>query len=155
MHEHIIKQLKNLQTIEPDNGFVSRTRNIFTPNTISIATPSRSFSFFNWQYASAFALVLLCVLAVPFFAFTPEETLASLDTESLASEIQSLPINVELKELNYNQKAQETITNAVSEVSNTDTNHLNESLIRKEEEIIKAEEKVDSSVDDLLNEVIR
>lgn len=153
MHEHIIKQLKNLQTIEPDNGFVSRTRNIFTPTTIT--TPSRSFSFFNWQYASAFALVLLCVLAVPFFAFTPEETLASLDTEVLASEIQSLPINVELKELDYNQKAQDTITIAVSEVSNTDTNHLNESLIRKEEEIIKAEEKVDSKVDDLLNQAIQ
>lgn len=154
MHKHIIKQLKNLRTIEPDNGFVLRTRNIFTPTTTT--TPPRSFSFFNWRYASAFAFVLICVvLTVPFFAFTPEETLASLDTKLLASEIQSLPINVELKELNYNQKAQDIITIAVSEVSNTYTSHLNESLILKEEEIIKAEKEVSSNIDDLLKQVIQ
>jgi len=158
MHEHIIKQLKSLQTIEPDNGFVFRTRNLFVPATIATVNISpRPFSIFNWQYASAFALVLISVIVIPFFMFTPEETLASLDTQALTSEIHSLPINVQLEELKYNETAQETITTAVSEASNTDTNHLNTSLIRREGEIINAinEEEVETNVDDLLNQVIQ
>lgn len=155
MHEHLIKQLKSLQTIEPDNGFVLRTRNIFVPTPISSATPSRTFSIFNWQYASAFALVLVCVLAIPFFALTPEETLASLDTQILTSEIHSLPINVQLQELKYNETTQDTITKAVSEALNTDTNHLDRSLIIKEEEGISIETEIETNVDDLLNKVLQ
>jgi len=155
MHEHIIKQLKNLQLIEPDNGYVLRTRNLFVPASISITTPSRTFSILNWQYASAFALILVCVLAVPYFALTPEETLASLDTAVLTSEIYSLPINVQLEELKYNETAQDTITNAVSEASNTDTNHLDASLIMKEGENIDNKQEVDTNVDDLLNQVLQ
>ncbi|MFA6025495.1 MAG: hypothetical protein WC727_03570 [Ignavibacteriaceae bacterium] len=156
MHEHIIEQLKNLQSIKPDNGFVLRTRNLFIPTSASVTAPSRTFSIFNWQYASAFALVLLCsIVAIPFFVFTPEETLASLDTETLSSEIHSLPINVQLQELKYNETAQDTITSAVSEALNTDTNHLDQSLIMKEEKEINANTEVDTNVDDLINQALQ
>ena len=155
MHEHIIEQLKSLQSIKPDNRFVLRTRNLFIPTSASITVPSRTFSIFNWQYASAFALVLMCIVAIPFFVFTPEETLASLDTEVLSSEIHSLPITAQLQELKYNETAQDTITSAVSEALNTDTNHLDRSLIIKEGEEINANTEVDTNVDDLINQVLQ
>jgi len=156
MNENIIKQLKTLKEITPDSGFVSRTRSLFAPVSISSAPAQKNIiSSFAWQYIGAFAVVLILIFSVPFFFFTPEPTLASLDVVSITNEIHKLPINIQLQEIQYDEEVQNTITNAISEASNTDTNHLSYSLLKDEEASIEKIKKIDTSVDDLLNKVIQ
>ena len=152
MHEKTIKQLKTLKEITPDSGFVSRTRNLF----IATPAPRRVVSLFAWQYAGAFAVIIILILAIPFF-FMPEPTLASLDTEVISKEIHTLPINIQLEEVKYNETVQNTITDAISEASNTETNHLNLSLLEKEKSSTTQinGNKIEKTVDDLINQAIQ
>jgi len=153
MHEKTIKQLKTLKEITPDSGFVSRTRNLF----IATSAPKRVVSVFAWQYAGAFAVIVIFVLAIPFF-FMPEPTLASLDTEVISKEIHTLPINVQLEEVRYNEAVQNTISDAISEAANTETNHLNLSLLEKEGSStlpITNSDEIEKNVDDLINQAVQ
>lgn len=153
MHEEIIKQLKTLREINPDSGFVSRTRRNFSSPT---STPSRVILLFSWKYIGAFAMIIIMVFAIPLF-FMPEQTLASLDSETISKEIHTLPINVQLEEIRYNDSVQNTISDAISEASNTDTSHLNTSLLEKEgsSSLQTKNNEIEKNVDDLLNEVIK
>lgn len=151
MHEEIIKQLKTLKNISPDSGFVSHTRNLFVP----IPTPQRVVSAFTWQYVGAFAVVVIFVFSIPFLFFVPEPTLASLDAVSITNEVRELPINIQLQEIKYSEDIQNTITNAISEASNTDVNHLNYMLLKDEEASIQKTKEINTSVDDLINKAIQ
>ena len=153
MHEEIIKQLKTLKNVTPDTGFISRTRKNFI---LPIQSSKQAFSLFSWQYASVFAAILIVIFALPFF-FIPEPTLASLDSETISKEVHALPINIQLKEVRYDESVQNTISDAISEASNTDINHLNKSLLEKEKNLSlqTKNNEIEKNVDDLLNEVIK
>lgn len=137
MHEEIITQLKKYSDLRPDAEFVRRTRNLFDHTSPSRKVPRFTLSFpMQWRIAGAFAFVLiLFVIILPLSV--PEPTLASLNSDALAEEITNLPITIQLKEINYNKAVEQTINSAITEVSNTSMNHLNASILKKEETSIQ------------------
>ncbi len=135
--EHIKRQLKTLNAIAPDREFAARAKARIVGETRTapsftlprVALPHISF----WSYAGAglTAMLLLVITAIP-LAF-PNPTAASLNPENLVNEYGNLPINIQLKEITYEQGVNQAIASALSEVSDTKMKHLNASLLKAEQ----------------------
>ena len=154
---NIKDQLKLLRAIEPDRNFAIRAKfEILAP------TRSRSFSFptfaihrnaiLAWSGAGLTA-ILLFVVAIPLFFPKPSMS-ASLSTETLINEYGSLPINIQLKEIKYDQTVNQTISSAITEVSNTKTKHLNSDILSSEAQKATMKSVTTTNVDALLNQAI-
>lgn len=155
---NIKDQLKQLRTIEPDRAFAIRAK-------YEILAPAKSqglslFPKLNihrnvllaWSGAGLTA-VLLFVVTIPLFF--PKPTLsASLSTETLMNEYGSLPINIQLKEIKYDQAVNQTIASAITEVSNTKTKHLNSTILNSEAQKATIKSVETKNVDTLLNQAI-
>jgi hypothetical protein len=128
MNEHIIKQLKQLKTIAPDAAFVSRSREL-----ILNALPARKNRFaviFAWSGAAA-----LMVLIAGFSYIVSAPTMAlssSLNETKINDEINSLSTGIEVQQITYEQKVNQTVASALHEVGETKANHINTSLLTKE-----------------------
>ena len=155
---NIKDQLKQLRAIEPDRDFAIRAKfEILAP------TKSRGFSLFPklnihrnvmlaWSGAGL-TVMLLLVIAVPLFFPKPSMS-ASLSTETLINEYGNLPINIQLKEIKYDQTVNQTISSAITEVSNTKTKHLNSDILSSEAQNATIKNVETQNVDALLNQAI-
>lgn len=154
---NIKDQLKQLRAIQPDRDFAIRAK-------FEILAPARTqgFSFpkfsihrnmvLAWSGVGLTALLLLVVMIPLFF---PKPTLsASLSTETLINEYGSLPINIQLKEIKYDQAVNQTISSAITEVSNTKTKHLNSNILSSEAQKATVKSVDTKNVDALLNQAI-
>lgn len=154
-------QLKHLRTIEPDRDFAIRAkyailRDQRDARTFSFALSKFSFtrsSAWAWSGAGLTVALLLIVVLLP-FAFPKPTLSASLSPETLINEYGNLPINIQLKEITYDQSVSQTISSAITEVSNTKTKHLNADLINAEAKNAIPSDASTTNVDTLLNQVI-
>lgn len=155
-------QLKHLRTIEPDRDFAIRTKfAILTDRRdtrhFSLMLPKFSFtrnSVLAWGGAGLTIALLLIVVILP-LAFAKPTLSASLSPDTLISEYGNLPINIQLKEIKYDQTVSQTIASAITEVSDVSTKHLNSDLISKEANNAALDDARATSVDALLNQVIQ
>lgn len=149
-HDKIIEQLKTLKGVSPDDTFKDSTKRMVLaaePKKKSIPTLIP-----QWAWAAGFAAMLL--VAGSAFIMTPTTTVQSFDTTELQNELENL--NIEVNQISYTQKTNRTITSALNEISNTQTNHLNKSILEKEHNNIKeidAKEDLDN-IDEMLNKII-
>ncbi|MCX6788298.1 MAG: hypothetical protein NTZ36_00230 [Candidatus Jorgensenbacteria bacterium] len=157
---NIKEQLKQLRTIEPDRDFAIRAKYAIIGNRdireSSFSLPRFSFSRNAWALSGAglTAILLLIIVAVP-LAFPKPTLSASLSPETLIGEYGNLPINIQLKEITYEQTVSQTISSAISEVSDTKTSHLNSDLINSEaQKNASIDDTGAKNVDTLLNQVI-
>jgi hypothetical protein len=155
MNELLIKKLKSLESIRPDAAFVSRTRNIVLERT----QPTRvAFFRVQWVHRGIFSFAGAAVaILIGFLIFEPfgsSVTATSLENTQLSNEWSSLSINIQLKEVSYNNNAERIIASAINEIQDTNTRHLNASLIQEEREMLGTQEVKNNAIDDMLNQVL-
>lgn len=158
---NIKSQLKRLKAIEPDRDFVIRAKYAFissmqpTHNTVHALPRFANIRAMSWAWTGAGLTIalLLAVVAIP-FAFPKPSLSASLSPDTLISEYGNLPINIQLKEITYGQDVNQTISSAITEVSDTKTKHLNSDVISSEAKNASIEDPSVKNVDSLLNQVI-
>lgn len=153
-----ITQLKQLRDIRPDAKFAEKSRLVLLSQkpafSISYLFSSRKSLMLTGAFVGMAAVLLLLS---PFLFVTQKPTLSSLnDSTNLDQELNNLSINIELKEISYQNNANRTITAAITEISNTQSNHLNPSILNSENEMLDAGENAENSdnIDKLLERVI-
>lgn len=159
--DNLQRQLKLLRAIEPDRDFALRakmeilrtapneTRGISLPSFIrTLRTPA-----FAWSGFALTAVLIVVVVGTPILFPKPTMS-ASLSADTLLEEYNSLPINIQLKEISYDQTVNQTVSSAISEVSDTKTKHLNSELINSEANKVAPVDATTSNVDSLLDQAI-
>jgi hypothetical protein len=152
--QEIITQLKRLKTIAPDAGFLANSKGrILAMEPIRQRHP---WAILAWS--GAIATVMLS-FAISSFVSSPKIVLSSsLNPDNLNNELnQMMNGNIELKDVSYQQVANQTISSALKEISDTNVKHLNASVISKEAGVANQTDTTETSqeVDQLLNEIIQ
>ncbi len=159
MKDHLTTQLKKLSTIEPDPRFAARARKAVLASRPGYAGIRVSFSFsafpmWAWSGAALTTLLVGTIVLIPLAL--PRPTLsASFNAESLSSEYENLPINIQLKEIRYEQTVNQAITSAITEATDTNMKHLNTSLIQSEEKDAALAATEDVKINALLDSVLQ
>ncbi len=154
--EHIKSQLKQLKAITPDRDFAARAKlQILGGERPAIVTlPHFSMSRSSWAWIGAgLSIALIAVVMMIPLAF-PEQTYASLDVGNIANEYGNLPINIQLKEISYEQNVNRTIATALTEVSDTKATHLNAEILKTEQAQTALPESSTTDVDAMLQQIM-
>ncbi len=156
--EHIKSQLKQLKAIAPDREFAARAKLQILGETRapSFALPRVSLPHtisWGWLGAGLTTALVAIVMVIP-LAF-PEPTFsASLNAENIANEYGNLPINIQLKEISYEQRVNQTIASALTEVSDTKVKHLNADILKTEQAETMLPESSTTDVDAMLQQIM-
>jgi hypothetical protein len=149
-----IQQLKRLRTIQPDPEFIRNSRAVVL--AIRPQTIEKRWSVLLWFGATAMAIIMIGFITT-FSIFSVKPVLsASLDAQNINNEFDGLNINIELKEVKYQQSANQTITSAISEISDTSTRHLNNNVLEGEKSQASTDgNPLNTDIDKLLDQVIQ
>lgn len=157
----IIQSLKEFKKIEPDSFFVQNSKQqiLFSPQL----KPQWDLPF---KLAFSLAIVFVVLGITAFSLMMIEEpksnfsaNINNFDARILSAEFNTLPINIQLEELTYNQKINETIASVLKEISENKTSNLNPQILEKEKNKLEEESPyLDNSpsqkIDELLNKII-
>ena len=158
MESEIIKNLKSLGEIKPDNDYAKKSRSLILLSPRSAAIPAGIFTSFVYRLrlgglivgAAAVLLVLAAAVKAPAWIAGG----SGLDNESIAAEMDDLNIDVRLSEVKYYQESPKTVGMALKEVSLNGSAHLNGDVIRKETNQLDFQNPTNKEIDRLLDEVI-
>ncbi len=154
--EEIINHLKPLRQLKPDASFVAQTRQtvLATVSTADLALPHFSFRVPVWAWSFGAALILIVLVGINSLLFNGSPALSSsLNSESLQQELQDLGLDI--KEVTYRQGINQTIASALTEISDSRVNHLNQRILESEERRLdELNQGNGSDIDRLLNQVI-
>ncbi len=155
MNESLIKKLQTLKMIRPDAAFTDRVRRIVLEETPRARTPLFRV---HWVHQGIFSLAGAAVAVVMGFLilqpFGATVTATSLENTQLSNEWSALSINIQLKEVSYNNNAERLVASAINEIRDTDTQHLNTSLIQEERDTLDVIEVKNKNIDTMLNQVL-
>ncbi|MGC9603015.1 MAG: hypothetical protein ABSF47_00920 [Minisyncoccia bacterium] len=100
---------------------------------------------------------LLAIVAAGTFLFSGNNApTAFASPEVLNQEFANMKINIELNDIDYSQNVSQTITSAISEISNNKGNHLNQGILQSENNDMSLDVTNSSSeIDQLLDKVIQ
>lgn len=152
MNQDLIQKLNNLKFIEPDAVFVKKCR-----SEILALKPRKPFAF-AWPvliWSGGFAVLLIA--AILSFTTTTQKQLptTSLNSHKLNQEFDNLTINIQLQEIRYQQNINQTIASALNEIGDTNTKHLNSSILEKEKsDLLNVNQSQNPEIDQLLESVI-
>lgn len=153
MNPDITTQLKSLKRITPHPAYAARGRAMLLAAARPRVNPWRSL-----QWAGAFTFAMITLFIVATLSLPAEPTLsASLNESVLAGELESLPINIELRELTYRAATERTIQSAITEISGTDdAAHLNPEILSREATKLESENSPqERAIDTLLDRVLQ
>lgn len=151
MNEQIIEQLKKFRSVEPDARFMAGSRRTI----LALRKEEPAFSWLSFRFAGAMAGIVAAVAAAVFMFSGPSATTALASPEALNQEFANLNINVELKEIDYRENVNQTVSSALSEITDSKISHLNQSVLESESDDLNLETtSTNPQVDDLLNKVI-
>ncbi len=119
----LIRELKNLQAIQPDRAFLVRGRKNF--ETQAYAWPMPRWALASLTVVGAFVVFTVLPAILPF-----SESSTALSADAIQKEFDNLSIGVQLKELEYNQE--DSIVSALNEIRETRSSHLNTDLLNQE-----------------------
>ncbi|MDI6734361.1 MAG: hypothetical protein QMD50_02630 [Patescibacteria group bacterium] len=153
MHEEIIKNLKKLRTIRPDEQFIKNSRGLilatyYTPNKLRITWPVLA-----WSAVAAFSVILIISLTLPRIQ-NSKILSSSLNRDKIEQELNNLTINIQLEQITYSQTISQTIASALTEISDTHTKHLNKNVLESEQKSLDGLDLQNSEIDRMLNQVI-
>lgn len=157
----IKEELGRLRSIEPDVDFVENTLRIIT-STPQIPSIGRVGFFANIlkkpAFSMAMALVLIILGSFAYLSISQDEEglfLSALDRDMLISEAQAISLNIE--DIERWQSENLAINEAIREISETQVNHLNQSLLEREKseliEIEDQEEERNRTIEGLLDKL--
>ena len=152
--ENIVESLKKLSQIQPNAEYsrLSKLAILSVP-----ALPIKKQPIFNWQVA--FSLVgLLLVLITGGLMRNLKPTAPNLNAQALETELKDLNIDIQLAKIDYSQKVNETISLALREISQKQTDHLNPIILESEQTKLNTEPSSDNQnkkeIDNLLDQIL-
>lgn len=152
-NDEIIKKLQLFKNVSPDAAFSARLK-----KDIFEYTPKSSFAVLvhtQWFKTGAFSLagaaVAIIVTTLIFFAPTRNPAIASLENAQLTKELNGFSINIQLQEITYHNNADRVIASAINEIRNTETRHLNTSILKEEQGVFGDIKTKNVEIDALLN----
>jgi hypothetical protein len=129
MNQDILEQLKSLKKIVPDAGFSARTRHII----LAAPVAERAWpAFFGWAKLAFGGLAVVAVLFIAVILPGLPKTVPIASAEALSNEFNNLSVNIELQQITYNQNVNQTISSALTEITNNKLNHLNPAVLQSE-----------------------
>jgi len=150
-NEEIKKSLSELKVVSPDAAFKRAVKAMILSR---VPEKTVSFRFPFLKIGSVLAAIILIITAFT-MEFSPTPALSSsFNPGSLEKEFQGLTINVQIEEVEYRERANQTIASALNEIENTNVKHMNNSLIEGEAESIGIESATNPEIDALLDTVI-
>ncbi len=150
-NEEIKKNLNELRIIGPNPEFKRALKAVVLNHK-----PERRVSFRLpfFRIAGALAVFVLIVTALT-LELSPTPVLSSsFNPDALEKEFENLTINVQIEEIEYREKANQTIASALNEIENTNVKHLNSSLLQDEADNINLNDSTNPEIDALLETVI-
>lgn len=148
----LIREIRVLKEIRPDEGFVTRTRSlVITARPTLRIIPT-------WVAGFALATILLALVASGIFLSARNPSISSsFNKEALAKEFNELDVNLQIDEVTYSRDIHETIASAITEISDSKISHLNPSILEEEQsyiEDIEGDGAQEKEINDLLEKVI-
>lgn len=163
MEDNLVLQLKKLRAVGPDTAWSANVRRVvlasrMTTTAIPALVRPRIFSRTFWFVApavAAFALIL--VLIPPLFSDSGSVAMSqsSLNPENIQEELNGLSINIQIKEIRYQETAQKTVASAISEITDTEMPHLSPSLLENELPPLELTSPRNESIDSLLDKLLQ
>jgi len=161
--KNIIESLKKLSQIQPDANYsrLSKLAILGVP-ALSIKkrlifNPSTALRINYWQVA--FSLTgLLLVLITGNLMHNLKPAAPNLNAQALETELKDLDIDIQLAKIDYSQKVNETVSLALKEISQKQTNHLNPIILESEQTKLDTESSNDNQnkkeIDNLLDQIL-
>jgi hypothetical protein len=112
------------------------------------------FSLPIWFWAGVLGMVLVSFSLYNLLYYQPQKIFSSFDGERIKEEFNNLTINIQLKEISYQQSINQTIAAALTEIGDTQTKHLNPSILESEQNSAELEKLTNPEIDDLLNRLV-
>lgn len=156
----IIKKIKELKSIEPENVFAKHSLRLILSNQQNSNIGYELTGKFFDLIKMSFTLGLTSLVIIGFFgAISLIKTLSpasltSLDNTVLNQEINSLDASINLSEVKYYDNSISKISMALNETSKTAPDHLNATIIEKEMNNLDKIKSDNKTIDDLLNEIM-
>lgn len=161
MEDNLILQLKKLRAVGPDTAWNANARRVVLASRITSASAPvtmerpRVFSRTFWFVAPAIAvLAIVLVVLPPLFADHSSPvalTNSALNPANIQEELNGLSINIQIKEIRYQETAQKAVASAISEITDTETPHLSPSLLQNELPPLELKSPRNLSIDSLLD----
>lgn len=156
--KEITRRLEKLRSINPDQAFFLQSKKM----VLSLRPGVRrgfGFELFSPVFLGG-TLVVLIAVATGFLIFSPatgRSAYASLNSENLNKEIDSLIVNIQLQKIQYRQSIEKTVNSALYEIGNNETRHLNKNVLELEKNSFNALPSSTSSetINILLDEIIK
>ncbi len=145
--QKLLQQLHNLKTIEPSPAFREKSRGLI------LKIPPKT-NYIEWRTLSWAGITAMVLLILVIGSNLSKPVISSLDENRLNKELNNLNINIQLQEISYQQKINQTIASALNEISDNDVRHLNKSLLETEQNNINANDSFNPEIDKLLNQII-
>ena len=154
MEDKIIKQLYKLRALLPEKGVAERIK-----YKILDENQAFSFRFFLksqpiWAKFAMYSVATIIIVSAPLLLSNRAPKLSSLkDAEKLSREVEMLPMSIELKEIEYQNYKNETISAAIAEIKNTNIRHLKKDVIQSEINDFEKETSTEEEINRLLESV--
>jgi hypothetical protein len=150
MNQELIDYIKKLQNIQPDPIFREKCRTA----VLSYKTKKPFWRMPVLAWSGVFAILAL-IFATGIAIFSkPKEAFSSFDEHKINKEFANLNINIQLNEIKYQQKVNQTINSALTEISESQIKHLNIDVLEKEKNEIDASSTEINQIEELLNQVV-
>ncbi len=144
-----IHNLERLSALEPSPSFVRRTRRaIVQPRARWFALPRVAVG------TLAFATLAILAIVAP-ISFSNPGVAPALSADAINREFDNLSIAITLGKLQYDYPSNRTITNAVLEITDTKTPHLNGDVLKSEQDAAASIGASEDQIDVLLEQVTR
>jgi len=146
---NITEILKKLRLIEPNPEYarVSRIAILGAP----VIAEKRNF--FNWQLAFTLASLLLVLISGNLIR-NLKPTAPNLNAQALQTELSDMNIDIQLAKIDYSQNIDETVSLALKEITNKQTDHLNPIILQSEQTKLNTEPADNQNIDNLLNQIL-
>ncbi|MEK7465745.1 MAG: hypothetical protein AAB631_03135 [Patescibacteria group bacterium] len=161
MENNIVLQLKRLKTITPDPVWNANARRVVLASREILRAPISSGMRYRflWFAAPVLALGVIAFVMLP-TSFLPAEdgglaANGALNPQSIAQELKGFSIHVQIKEIRYQETADNAVATALSEITDSATQHLSPSLLKSEEaNALNLTNPKNPSIDEMLDTVI-
>ncbi|HXF44065.1 MAG TPA: hypothetical protein VNK70_01215 [Candidatus Paceibacterota bacterium] len=156
IHEKTINELRKLRMVEPNRAFALASRQSILESPRPGLHYGGLFRFITSPHLAYVGATLVIFLVISYFLFIPSKPVvsAALSPENIENELAALSINVQIREVAYQQNANVAIASALSEIENTSVKHLNQTLLESEKETFDMKESVNPEIEKMLDAVI-
>lgn len=150
MTDKFLKQLKQLQAIEPGQEYSQKSLRLV------LATPQNEFAPNSWRtllvrVSAVGAMVALALIVVSKSSIPMK--VAGLDAYDLRAEAQSLEVNLTLAEIKENSAQSKQTNLALQESAKSDPGHLNTTILKREADGLNTPKSQNDSIDKALEQI--